>query len=45
MLKPLLISCGLMLPHWALAQDCVILLHGLARSEASFALMARNLRG
>ncbi|MDC1223279.1 alpha/beta fold hydrolase [Planktomarina temperata] len=45
MLKPLLISCGLMLPNWALAQDCVILLHGLARSEASFALMARSLRG
>ena len=34
-----------MLPNWALAQDCVILLHGLARSEASFALMARSLRG
>ena len=32
-------------PIWASAQDCVILLHGLARSEASFALMARSLRG
>jgi triacylglycerol esterase/lipase EstA (alpha/beta hydrolase family) len=45
MLKPLFLSFGLLLPNWALAQDCVILLHGLARSEASFALMARSLRG
>ena len=40
MLKPLLISFGLLLPNCAFAQDCVILLHGLARSEASFALQA-----
>ena len=45
MLKPLFLSFGLLLPNWAFAQDCVILLHGLARSEASFALMARSLRG
>ena len=46
MLKPLFLSFGLLLPNWALAQDCVILLHRLAaRSEASFALMARSLRG
>ena len=45
MLNPLLISFGLLLPNWALAQDCLILLHGLARSDASFALMALNLRG
>jgi len=45
MLKPLFLSFGLLLPNWASAQDCVILLHGLARSEASFALMARSLRG
>ena len=45
MLKPLLISFGLLLPNCAFAQDCVILLHGLARSEVSFALMARSLRG
>ena len=45
MLTPLLISFGLLQPNWALAQDCLILLHGLARSEASFALMALNLRG
>ena len=30
MLKPLFLSFGLLLPNWALAQDCVILLHGLA---------------
>ena len=45
MLNPLLISFGLLLPNYAFAQDCVILLHGLARSEVSFALMARSLRG
>lgn len=44
MFKPLLICFGLLLPNWGLAQDCVVLLHGLARSEVSFALMARSLR-
>ena len=45
MFKSLLICFGLLLPNWGGAQDCVVLLHGLARSEASFALMARSLRG
>lgn len=42
-MKPLLIAACCLLPNLAMA-DCVVLLHGLARSESSFVVMEQVLR-
>ena len=43
-MRRLLLSLVLLLPAPALAAECVVLLHGLARSEGSFLLMEEALR-
>jgi len=42
-LAALLVSLFSMFPSGALAQDCVVLLHGLARTETSFLVMEETL--
>ena len=44
MIRALIAACLITLPNLAASKECVILLHGLARSEASFALLERSLR-
>jgi pimeloyl-ACP methyl ester carboxylesterase len=44
MVRRLILILALALPAPAAAENCVILLHGLARTEFSFALMAQFLR-
>ena len=44
-MRHLILLLALLLPARASAEDCVVLLHGLARSPASMALMAEALSG
>ena len=43
MIRALIAACLITLPNLVASKECVILLHGLARSEASLALLERSL--
>jgi triacylglycerol lipase len=45
MMRTLLLCLALLLPRVAVASDCVVLLHGLARSDASLLVMEKLLTG